>query len=134
MKKLTATTIGILTAGLCLAADAAQAGPQDESIVAKVPFDFVAGSVEMPAGKYIVRPASDDPSVALIESADGRHASFALTIPTQQRSSGEPTLVFEKRENGYVLTRLVESDGDGREIVAAHASREREVPLPLAQP
>jgi hypothetical protein len=126
MKRLTVTTIGILTVGLCLAADAARAEPQDE-IVANVPFDFVVGSVQLPAGKYTVKPASDDPSVAMIESADGRHVSLTLTMPAEQRPTGQATLVFEKRDNQYFLSRLMDPDGDGREIVPSRASRQHEV-------
>jgi hypothetical protein len=127
MKRLTVTTIGILTAGLCLSASVARAEPQDESIVANVPFDFVVGSVQMPAGKYIVKTASDDPSVAMIESADGRHQTFALTLPAEQRATGQATLVFEKHDNRYFLTRLMDADGDGRELMIPHAGRQHEV-------
>src|SRR5256885_15987549 len=81
MKRLTVNTIRILAVGLLSIAGAATARADDDEIVANVPFNFIVGSTLMPAGKYLVKPASDDLRVVLIERSDGRQAAFSLTVP-----------------------------------------------------
>ena len=126
MKRLTVNTI--LAVGLLSIAGAATARADDEAIVAKVPFSFIVGGAHMPAGKYIVKPASDDLRVVLIESSDGRRAAFSLTIPVASDVRvAAPELVFEKRDNQYFLERLIPADGNEREIPPAHARSEHEV-------
>src|SRR6185295_5235660 len=66
MKRLTVNTIRILAVGLLALAGAATARADDEAIVAKVPFSFIVGRTHMPAGQYIVKPASGDLHVVLI--------------------------------------------------------------------
>jgi hypothetical protein len=71
----------------------------------------------------------------MVESADGRHAAFAVTTALTESGNGEARLVFEKRDNRYVLDRLVEPEGDGRELTQAHARAAHEVtPLPNTTP
>src|SRR5438105_2121887 len=53
------------------------AAPQaraDEKVVANVPFDFVAGGVRMPAGRYVVTE-TEYPGVLLVQNSDGRHTA-----------------------------------------------------------
>ena len=128
MRKLTVSTIRILAVGLLVLAGAATARADDDEIVAKVPFSFIVGRTHMPAGKYIVKPASDDLRVVLIESSDGREAAFSLTVPLGSAVRvTAPELVFEKRDNQYFLTRLIPADGNEREIPPTHVHGEHEV-------
>ena len=128
MKRLTVKTIRILAVALLSIAGAATARADDDQIVANVPFSFTIGRTQMPAGKYIVKPASDDLRVVLIESSDGHEAAFSLTVPLGSAVRVTvPELVFEKRDNQYFLTRLIPADGDEREIPPTHAHSEREV-------
>ena len=128
MKRLTVRTIRILAVGLLSIAGAATARADDDQIVANVPFSFTIGRTQMPAGKYIVKPASDDLRVVLIERRDGHEAAFSLTVPLGSAVRVTvPELVFEKRDNQYFLTRLISADGDEREIPPTHAHAEREV-------
>src|SRR5215471_12026230 len=120
MKKLIGNTICLLGGAWLLGAGVATAAPQEEQIVANVPFDFVVGSTPMPAGKYVVKTESENPEVVLVESTDGRHAAFALTTPISNRPVDQSALTFEKRDHQYVLSRLTTEDGEGRELAAAH--------------
>ena len=128
MKRLTVKTIRILAVGLLSIAGAATARADDDQIVANVPFSFIVNGAQMPAGTYIVKPASGDQRVVLIESSDRRQAAFSLTVPLGSNVRvATPELVFEKRDNQYFLTRLISADGDEREIPPTHAHGEREV-------
>ena len=128
MKRLTVKTIRILAVALLSIAGAATARADDDQVVAKVPFSFIVNGAQMPAGTYIVKPASGDQRVVLIESSDRRQAAFSLTVPLgSDVRVAAPELVFEKRENQYFLTRLIPADGNEREIPPTHAHSEREV-------
>ena len=135
MKRLTVKTIRILAVGLLSIAGAATARADDDQIVAKVPFSFIVNGAQMPAGTYIVKPASGDQRVVLIESSDRRQAAFSLTVPLGSNVRvATPELVFEKRDTQYFLARLIASDGDEREIPPTHASSEREVAVTGVNP
>jgi hypothetical protein len=135
MKRLTVKTIRILAVGLLSIAGAATARADDDQIVANVPFSFIVNGAQMPAGTYIVKPASGDQRVVLIESSDGRQAAFSLTVPLGSNVRvATPELVFEKRDKQYFLARLIASDGDEREIPPTHAYGEREVAVAGVNP
>ena len=135
MKRLTVKTIRILAVALLSIAGAATARADDDQIVAKVPFSFIVNGAQMPAGTYIVKPASGDQRVVLIESSDGRQGAFSLTVPLgSEVRVAAPELVFEKRENQYFLTRLIPADGNEREIPPTHAPSEREVSVAGVNP
>jgi hypothetical protein len=128
MKRLTVNTIRILAVALLTMAGAATARASDDEIVASVPFNFIVGTAHMPAGKYIVKPASDDLRVVLVESSDGHAAALSLTVPVASEVQvATPELVFEKRDNQYFLARLIPADGNEREIPPLAARSEREV-------
>jgi hypothetical protein len=97
--------------------------------VARVPFAFTVGDSRMPAGDYVVKEVSDDPSVVSIASADGRQFAFTLTVPSSAHvleTPAQPELVFEKLDNQYFLARVVPAGGMEREIVLNHARTDRE--------
>jgi hypothetical protein len=128
MRKQIVNASWILALTALISAGSAVAARADEPLVtAKVPFAFVAGETHLPAGDYIVRSMSDDPSVLSIESKDGRLAVFALTIPAwTDDTSGKSELVFEKLDNQYFLSRVDRGDGDSREILLKPAKKEHE--------
>ena len=135
MKTLTVNTIRILAVGLLSIVGTATARADDDRIVAKVPFSFIVNGAHMPAGTYIVKPASDDLRVVLIESSDGRQGAFSLTVPLgSDVQVAAPELVFEKRDNQYFLARLIAADGNEREIPPTHAHSEREVAVAGVNP
>jgi hypothetical protein len=89
----------------------------DEQVVARVPFPFIVGTTELPAGSYVVRADADDgQGIVSIESTDGKRCVYLLTIAaTVSRPSG-PELAFEKFENRYFLSRVGSGTGPTREI------------------
>ena len=131
-----ARSIQILAAAL-VAAAAAPAYAQTDEVIATVPFDFVVGNEHLAAGKYMVRPASEDLSVVLIESADGRGSAVALTIANGKPNIAAPAapgLTFEIRRAQHVLAGVVEGDGSEREIVRMRSSHERGRAAPAVCP
>ena len=113
---LVALSVRMLATAL-LSAAALPAYAQEEQIVAKVPFDFVVGTKQMPAGTYTIKPAAEDPSIVAIESSDGRHVAMTITITGRSDEPlAKPELVFEKRGKQYVLARVKETDGNERDI------------------
>jgi hypothetical protein len=114
-----------LAAAVVTGGSAADARADDEVIAARVPFAFFVHDALMPAGAYVVKESSSDPGVVTIASADGRQSVFALTIPAAANELGaQPELVFVKIDNQYFLSRLVEADGNEREIMSPPAKSE----------
>ena len=128
MRKRTANVWWMfLATSLVIVGSASVARADNEKIVARVPFAFIVGDSHMPAGDYVVRAASDDPSVMSIASADGRQFTYTLTIPAvAHETPAQPELVFEKFDTQYVLARIVPGGGIDREIVLTPARAERE--------
>jgi len=127
--KNTLVTIALrMLATALVAAAAAPAYAQSEEVIATVPFDFSVGSSHLPAGKYFVHPVSDDPSVMVIQSADGRQSAVTLTIPASgpDAASAVPELTFETRGTQHILARVVDEQGNSRAVVPP--SRRAEVP------
>ena len=69
----------------------------------QIPFDFVAGRTELPAGKYTVRRVqSDSESVLMFVSEDGRNSAAVIT------NSGDDApvsaqIIFRQRGDRYFV-------------------------------
>jgi hypothetical protein len=94
--------------------------------VVHVPFDFYAGQRQMPAGRYTVRPVSQDGSkMLLIQSADGRASSAVLTYAAEGPApSGSASLTFRQYGDHYFLaTVFITGAAAGRELPASKAEK-----------
>jgi hypothetical protein len=104
MKKQLSRALLGLAAALMLAVAANAQGLR--GVVIRVPFNFVAGEKQMPAGRYTVqRIRSDAEAALLIRSEDGRSSVVILT------NTGEPqprtaALVFRQRGERYFLAEV----------------------------
>jgi len=107
----------VVAGAALLVAGSASVARAQERIVANVPFAFMVGKTQLPAGSYIVEERFDDPSVVTIASEDGRHVAMTLTIAGSSESQPQASLVFEKFEDQYFLQRMTCGDGTEREIV-----------------
>jgi len=100
----------------------------EERLVATVPFEFIVAHQRMPAGKYIISTAAEDPSVLAIESQDGEHAAFVLTIATPADEKAErPGFVFTRFGGEYFLSRIVSPYDAGQEVPLSPELMEREL-------
>jgi hypothetical protein len=104
MKKQISTTLLGLAAALVLAVSAgAQALP---AAAINVPFDFVAGGKQMPAGRYNVsRIKSDSETALLIRSVDGRSSTVVLTSAGQSQPRAT-ALVFRRHGDRHFLAEV----------------------------
>ena len=96
-----------------------------EMITARVPFPFVVGSEQFPAGHYDISTPGDNEGVMSIRGTDNRSASFALTTPAagSDPAGDRPVLLFKRYENGYRLSQIWDSRTDGRELSGLSARR-----------
>ena len=123
-KQITRALLG-LTAALALAVSAnAQVL---HAVVLNVPFNFVAGEKQLPAGRYTVqRIKSDAESALLIRSEDGRSTAVVLT------NTGEPqpraaALVFRQHGDRYFLAEVsMPGTASVRELPMTNAERRLE--------
>jgi hypothetical protein len=106
----------MIAAILTLVAGAAYG--QNDGTSAKIPFAFRAVGSDLPAGKYVVGPASNDSqNIKLQNMETGKtvfvHAKFGITESKNPR----PRLVFQcGGEEGCSLTRLWSGTGSGLEF------------------
>ncbi|HEV2859701.1 MAG TPA: hypothetical protein VGX48_01690 [Pyrinomonadaceae bacterium] len=127
MKKQIARTftaaLGLLMLFAAAAVGHAQTGRR---AVVEVPFDFYAGQRQMPAGRYTVRPVSQDGSkMLLIQSEDGRASSAVLTYaaegPAAPAAAG---LTFRQYGGQYFLaTVFIKGAAGARELPASKAEK-----------
>jgi hypothetical protein len=92
-----------------------------EEVTVKVPFPFVVRGQTLPAGEYVVTPATDDSTVMIIRGGNPRHESMALieTIPADghDQAGDTPSLTFTHVENEYRLATIWESWSAGRTLL-----------------
>ena len=66
-------------------------------VIAKMPFQFVAGEKTLPAGTYKVSRLSDDPTGPLLLTSDDNNISvFLLPMASEGASAEKPRLTFEQ--------------------------------------
>ena len=113
--------VSITLGGLSLLLGASSARAEDiEVLKARVPFAFVVGGATLPAGEYEL--SFDDakmPGALRLRSQSG-HGIFVLTSKSDlpRGSEDEPRLVFEKKEDRYVLTEVLDpGNGFGIEVL-----------------
>jgi hypothetical protein len=76
-------------------------------IIAKLPFQFVAGERTLPAGTYKVSRLSDDPSgPLLLSSYDNNISAFVLPMATEGVSADKPRLTFEQVGEEHFLSAI----------------------------
>ena len=106
---------------LCLCGMAVSAHAQEEgTVVANVPFDFIAGGKTLPAGKYTVRRTSFDTTSALIIT-DRKHSAFLLAANFDDAAADNFKISFEHVGDTYLLSKVATPIGTytidtGREL------------------
>jgi hypothetical protein len=96
-----------------------------EVIAVKVPFAFIVGQHEFPAGEYDIQAADDSGTVFSIEGVDNHRATLTSTNPTDgfDPAGNLPALVFTKFENEYRLSQIWKSTTQGRELSNLSSTR-----------
>jgi hypothetical protein len=87
---------------------------------ANIPFQFHAGNVRLPAGRYFIRVLDNtDLTVMEISSADGSTSALFEVQSTQASSSpSKSELIFDKYGNRYFLAKLFdEGNPSGSQVL-----------------
>jgi hypothetical protein len=94
-------SLTLMLAGLTVLAN------PDLRVRATIPFEFSVGSKTLPAGKYIVKPVSDN-GLLVLQNVDDRrqtamvHTSGLRAVPGQEQSR----IVFRKYGDQYFLSQI----------------------------
>lgn len=111
-----------------LALGTAAVARADERVVVHIPFSFIIGTTQLPAGDYVVIEGfGDNENVLAIESTDGREAAYALSIASTSPRPSHAELTFEKFENRYFLSKVSSEGGTAREIPLTSKIMESEI-------
>jgi hypothetical protein len=100
-----------------------------EPLVVNIPFDFVAGTAQLPAGEYSVKVSGPTQSVLLISRKDAAMSAFINTNPAVSSApQTESKLIFNRYGDRYFLAQVwQEGNTQGRQLLKS--SREKEVAL-----
>jgi hypothetical protein len=93
-----------------------------------IPFDFMVGDAQMPAGEYIVQfvYSLNSRHMMKIRNTDGKQAAFFLANPALGNFEGNnPQLVFNRYEDQYFLSKVSDKPGSGW-MCFAKTNREKE--------
>jgi hypothetical protein len=101
-------------------------------IAVQIPFNFVAGRTELPAGKYTVRRIqSDSESVLMFESEDGRSKAAVITNSGDD-APASAQVVFRQRGDRYFVA-SVSLPGTSSVRVAPESKTEKRFARELSQ-
>lgn len=102
-KQISRTLLGLFAALVLAAAANAQTS---RALEVQVPFDFVAGQKQLPAGRYTVRRIRVDAENALLFKGEGRGAAAVVLT---DRGGGNPSaasLTFRQHGERYFLAEV----------------------------
>jgi hypothetical protein len=89
---------------VCVFGLGVRAQAQDEQVVAKVPFDFVAGGKAMPAGTYNVSRIVGPQRELVVRGSD--NSAFVLPMVFDGVASDHAGLGFEHVGDSYFLSKI----------------------------
>jgi hypothetical protein len=93
-------------------------------VTVKVPFDFTAGNVALPAGDYSFQ--EDQSGIVTISSLNTQKSIMVLTnADTNVADAAEPRVKFDKVNGAYTLTEIQVAGEPGRRIVKLETSSNR---------
>jgi hypothetical protein len=125
MKKILAVA---LFAGVVSLVGISPALAQGDPALVKVPFRFIVGDKVLPAGSYRIAAQTQDASILLITSLDGKSmAAFAATQGAFNplSTSSEVRVAFKSFDGQYFLSQVSMPGRDTREVLVSKVSAER---------
>jgi hypothetical protein len=96
--------LGALLTLVCVFGLGISARAQDEQVVAKVPFDFVAGGKTMPAGTYNVSRVVGPQRGLIIRGSDS--SAFVLPMVFDAGTADHASLGFAHVGDSYFLSKI----------------------------
>jgi hypothetical protein len=98
-----------------------------DQLAVNIPFDFVAGNTQLPAGEYTVTASAPTHSIILISRKDSTTSAFIITnAAVSSEPQSESKLVFNRYGNRYFLSQVWEQgNSQGRQLLKS--AREKEM-------
>jgi cell division protein YceG involved in septum cleavage len=94
----------------------------------KTSFPFTVGQTSLPAGTYMLEPASDM-DLSVLKVSNGQHTAIMLTVP-EGPQTGDPkdnAIIFNRYGDHYVLSEVWDADeNSGAEPTGLPAERRHE--------
>jgi len=117
---------GCVVASAIVLGVASIARADDQTVTAKVPFDFIVAGTRMPAGTYVITTVGDNSGMVAIAGESTRKAIYTLTIPLAATDqTAPPQLAFEKVGDQYVLSHITLEGTDGHRTAVAPVADKR---------
>jgi len=97
-----------------------------ELLAVNIPFDFVAGDTQLPAGEYTVRVSAPTHTIILISRKDSAASAFLVTNPAvSAEPQSESKLVFNRYGERYFLSQVwTEGNSQGRQLLKSGREKE----------
>jgi hypothetical protein len=98
-----------------------------ELLAVNIPFDFVAGNTQLPAGEYTVRVSAPTHTIILISRKDSATSAFLVTnAAVSAEPQSESKLIFNRYGERYFLSQVwTEGNSQGRQLLKS--AREKEM-------
>jgi hypothetical protein len=113
----------MLLAVVALATNAVQA-QTTRRVVANVPFSFIVGDKELPAGTYSIQPTTIGSGILRIAGTGNSKSTVRLTTNLHRNNAGKGKLVFHRYQDQYFLSEIWPAgEADGRQLMKS--SREK---------
>jgi len=98
-----------------------------EPLAVNIPFDFVAGNMQLPAGEYMVKVSAPTHTLILISRKDSTASGFVNTnAAVSSEPQSESKLVFNRYGDRYFLSQVwTEGNSQGRQLLKS--AREKEM-------
>ena len=98
-----------------------------ELVAVNIPFDFVAGNTQLPAGEYTVKVSAPTHTIILISRKDSATSAFLVTnAAVSAEPQSESKLVFNRYGDHYFLSQ-VWTAGSSRGRQLRKSGREKEM-------
>ncbi|HWQ33485.1 MAG TPA: hypothetical protein VNQ79_11575 [Blastocatellia bacterium] len=92
-------------------------------VSASIPFDFMIGNKQLPAGKYTVERGNVYGTL-VIRSTETKGIAVFQTLEASGRNNTEAKLVFRRYGNQYFLAQVHDGLSTGSELIKSKAERE----------
>jgi hypothetical protein len=89
---------------------------------AKVPFEFVVGDKNLPAGSYTIRAITEAGDALRIRGVDSEASAVRVTMPAKGKAN-HAKLVFHRYDQRYFLAEVWSTNNDGRELMTSRQER-----------
>src|ERR1700723_2839826 len=104
MKTRALVMVGVMALTAMATTRVAQA---QELLAVNIPFDFVAGKTQLPAGEYTVKVAGPANTVILVSRKDSNASAFLVTnAAVSAEPQSESKLVFNRYGDRYFLSQV----------------------------